>query len=203
MNVTNLQLHTTSKADEAAQQTLSGEEPLTVNRMGTEVHIQRAAAGAPVKGAAGGSNLAERVSAIEASLSELEPLKPLADRTEELTAQLDTADDGIAKKVGVAGMWGSIGAALTAAQHAGAEAIGLDSLLGNVTGEAHADAALGMVIAGTTAAKVTGGKEGLSALKERTKAWFSEWRAKSDEDERKSREETEVDNEDESVFGIF
>ncbi|ELZ01232.1 hypothetical protein C482_08551 [Natrialba chahannaoensis JCM 10990] len=163
------------EADEAAAQALSGEESPVVSRMGTDVHIQRVAAGAPVKGADGGSGLADRVSSIEESLSELEPLKSLADRTDELKAQLDGSDDGgIAKKVGAAGLWGSVGAALTQAQHAGAEALDMESLLGNLTGDAHADAVLGTVIAGTTAAKITGGKEGLSALKERAKAWFSE-----------------------------
>lgn len=178
------------EADEAAEQVLSGEEPLVVNRMGTDVHIQRVAAGAPVKGAEGGARLADRVNAIEESLSELKPLKSLADRTDELKAQLDGSDDGgIATKVGAAGIWGSVGAALTQAQHAGSNALGIESLLGNLTGDAHADAVLGTVIAGTTAAKVTGGKEGLAALKERAKAWFSEWRAKGNDDERKSREE--------------
>ncbi|ARS88988.1 DUF4157 domain-containing protein [Natrarchaeobaculum aegyptiacum] len=192
------------EADAAAEQALSGEEPLVVSRMGTDVHIQRMPAGAPVKGAEGGAGLAGRVSAIEESLSELEPLKSLADRTDELKAQLDgSGDDGVAKKVGAAGIWGSVGAALTQAQHAGADALGVESLLGNLTGDAHADAVLGTVIAGTTAAKVTGGKEGISALKKRAKAWFSEWRAKSDEDEHKSREEEETEDEDDSVLGIF
>ncbi|THE64835.1 DUF4157 domain-containing protein [Salinadaptatus halalkaliphilus] len=183
------------EADQAAEQALSGEEPLVVNRMGTDVHIQRMPAGAPVKGAEGGAGLAGRVSAIEESLSELEPLKSLADRTDELKAQLDgSGDGGVAKKVGAAGIWGSVGAALTQAQHAGADALGVESLLGNLTGDAHADAVLGTVIAGTTAAKITGGKEGISALKKRAKAWFSEWRAKSNEDEHKSREDGQTDD---------
>ncbi|ADD04337.1 DUF4157 domain protein [Natrialba magadii ATCC 43099] len=191
------------EADAAAEQALSGEEPLVVSRMGTDVHIQRMPAGAPVKGAEGGAGLAGRVSAIEESLSELEPLKSLADRTDELKAQLDgSGDGGVAKKVGAAGIWGSVGAALTQAQHAGADALGVESLLGNLTGDAHADAVLGTVIAGTTAAKVTGGKEGISALKKRAKAWFSEWRAKSDEDDQKSREEDESEGTLDSVRNL-
>ncbi|ELY95659.1 hypothetical protein C483_00899 [Natrialba hulunbeirensis JCM 10989] len=50
-------------ADEAAQQALSGDEPLIVNRMGTNIHIQRTGAGAPVPGA--GGPLVEQIRELE------------------------------------------------------------------------------------------------------------------------------------------
>ncbi|ELY95780.1 hypothetical protein C482_16358, partial [Natrialba chahannaoensis JCM 10990] len=59
------------EADEAAEQALSGEEPLVVNRMGTDVHIQRAPAEVSVENNYKGiSDLVDEVADLRDQVSE-------------------------------------------------------------------------------------------------------------------------------------
>ncbi|GAB3033901.1 hypothetical protein [Natronobiforma cellulositropha] len=154
------------EADEVARKALEGEEPLVAHRLGMDVQIQRAAADTSGSMVYGGlDSVTERLGAVEERLADLEPLRPLAGQVSTIQQELESeGGEGVAKKVGAAGVWSGVGAGLTQVQTHAAESVGAESMIGNVTGQPEADMLLSSVIAGGVAAQVAGGREGLSAL---------------------------------------
>ncbi|ELY95649.1 hypothetical protein C483_00849 [Natrialba hulunbeirensis JCM 10989] len=175
------------EADEAAQQALSGEEPLVVNRLGTDVHIQRTPAEVSVENNYKGiSDLVDEVANLRDQVSE--NTQTIEQTRSSLGSLEDEVHSGLGEKTaGLAA--GGIGAGAIALGRAGMEPAlqeGLSETAMNPELGAPTMAAALMAI-GVGAAST-----GAKSLWERAKERFS--RDKADKEEKFNSQEESDEN---------